>query len=117
MYIVKAGSLNTRIIVVHNAGLINQCFADNDSAACNGSGNDVTDMRDFSFQAVRLLQGVGATTSFALNSTACDVSVHLYSLVLLLSVAVLGYVVAEFQLRRRSWRAREPSSSKSELST
>jgi len=72
-------------------------------------------MRDFSFQAVRLLQGVGATTSFALNSTACDVSVHLYSLVLLLSVAVLGYVVAEFQLRRR---ARPPAvSSKSELST
>jgi len=99
---------------VQTAGLVNQCFADGDSAAWSGSGSDVTELRDFAFQAVRLLQGVGATTSFALNSTACDVSVHLYSIVLLLSVAVLGYVVAEFQLRRRS---REPASSNSELAT
>lgn len=104
-------------VCVQIAGLVNQCCTDSDLAGCSGSGNDVTDMRDFSFQAVRLLQGVGATLSFSLNSTACDVSVHLYSLVLLLSVAVLGYVVAEFQLRRRSARAREPASSKSELST
>jgi len=96
------------------AGLVNQCFADSDSAACSGSGIDVSEVRDFAFQAVRLLQGVGVTTSFALNSTACDVSVHLYSLVLLLSIAVLGYIVAEFQLRRRS---RESNSSKSELDT
>jgi len=102
------------------AGLVNQCCADSDLmvSSCTGSGSDVTtDMRDFAFQAVRLMQGVGATTSFALNSTACDVSVHLYSLVLLLSVAVLGYVVAEFQLRRRAARGREPASSKPELST
>jgi len=104
-------------VCVQIAGLVNQCCTDSDLAGCSGSGNDVMDMRDFSFQAVRLLQGVGATLSFSLNSTACDVSVHLYSLVLLLSVAVLGYVVAEFQLRRRSARAREPASSKSELST
>jgi len=99
------------------AGLVNQCCTDSDLVACNGSGNDVTDVRDFSFQVVRLLQGVGATTSFGLHCTACDVSVHLYSLVLLLSVAMLGYVVAEFQLRRRAARAREATSSKSELST
>jgi len=109
-------------VCVQTAGLVNQCCADSDlmTSSCTGNGNDVTtttDMRDFAFQAVRLLQGVGATTSFALNSSACDVSVHLYSLVLLLSVAVLGYVVAEFQLRRRAARAREPASSKSELPT
>jgi len=98
-------------------GLVNQCCADSELVGCSESGNDVTEVRDFSFQAVRLLQGVGATTSFALHSTACDVSVHLYSLVLLLSVAVLGYVVAEFKLRRSSARVREPASSKSELST
>ena len=84
---------------------------------CSGSGNDVTDMREFSFQAVRLLQGAGATLSFALNSTACDVSVHLYALVLLLSVAMLGYVVAEFQLRRRAARTRESDSTKPEPTT
>ena len=60
------------------AGLVNQCISDADPA-WSGSGSDVTEVRDFAFQAVRLLQGVGATTSFALNSTACDVSVHLYS--------------------------------------
>lgn len=104
--------------MVQLVGLVNQCYVDSEPAACGGggSGSDVTELRDFSFQTVRLLQGVGATLSFALNSTACDVSVHLYSLVLLLSVAVLGYVVAEFQLRRRAARAREPASSKSELS-
>jgi len=104
------------LFVVQLVGLVNQCYVDSEPAACGGSGSDVTEVRDFSFQTVRLLQGVGATLSFALNSTACDVSVHLYSLVLLLSVAVLGYVVAEFQLRRRAARAREPASSKSELS-
>lgn len=100
-------------VFVQIAGLVNQCLSESSGSelvACSGS-----DVRDFSFQVVRLLQGVGATTSFALNSTACDVSVHLYSLVLLLSVTVLGYVVAEFQLRRRA--AQLASSSKSELST
>lgn len=92
--------------LVFLAGLVNQCCTEVAPPAA-GNGNSTSSSepeidRDFAFQAVRLAQGVGATTAFVLGATVCDVSVQLYVLVALLSTAVLGYIVVEYRLRKRA---------------
>jgi len=87
-------------------GLVNQCCAlvepsNGTGNSSNGGVGEPEIDRNFAFQTVRLAQGVGATTAFVLGATICDVSVQLYVLVALLSTAVLGYIVAEYRLKKR----------------